>query len=257
MTFNSITKSTTKGIQITIRDSGSQGNQTILKDKKSGKQLVFDAGIMPSPAMKRSMKNIIGVCITHCHRDHCGKVRHYKIPIFGTEEELTDGRVTSQYDMVFNVPDVTYIQPNEKFSIGPFTITALKANHDTPNPVHYYVKIRDFGFFYGCDSVDYPDEYDKYFKDADVIMIECNYDIDMMKNDSGVEDPYPEDLKIRITEKGHASSDYIKKRMKKYENKLILSHLSRAYNLPSKMDETFKKSIVVASRDRCPIYIHL
>lgn len=245
-------------VEIIIRESGSSGNQTILRDMKTNQQLIFDAGIMPTAAMTRGFKSgktsVVGICVTHCHRDHSGKLSYYDVPIYGTKEELSNDRVMGQYDFVHKSPTFKYVEPGKTYEMGSFKVTPIRANHDTENPVHYFVRIRDFTFFYGCDSVDYPYEYDKYFEVANVIMIECNYVRYFMDNDKYLSEPYPETLKKRIQDDGHASAEYIKRRFSRYENKLILAHLSKAYNNKDFLKKHFRV-IAIAHNDDCPMYI--
>ena len=215
--------------------------------------LVLDCGVKPS---KRFVQSVSGLCITHCHTDHSRYAHMYRgVPIIGTKEELNNKRILSQYDMISNVPKFVYI--DNYLELEEFKITALKASHDTDNPVHFIITIGKFMFFYGCDSVDYPPEYDEYFDKCDLIMVDCNYDEVLMQTDRNIYEPYSPELKERIIKKGHASNQYIKERFGKYEKKLILGHLSQGYNLTSKTSDIFDCAVTVASNNSCPITIEV
>ena len=226
------------GLKLTIRGSGSSGNSTTLTDLKTGKSIVLDAGV--KPAKKFISDNILAVFLTHRHSDHCCYVSAYAgKPILGSPIEFGKS--------------VTPITNFETLVFGPFEIIALSANHDTEDPLHYFIKCRDMAVFYGCDAVTLPDYYDKYFELADVIMIDANYDSVLMQEDTS----YPEDLKLRIVNKGHASTQYIRKRMKKYEYKLVLCHLSMNYNTPELAEEKISNCIAAVDKTRCPTTINI
>ena len=254
MTRTDIYKSTNYNVELIINGSGSDGNQTVVRDLNTGKELILDAGLKPY----WSLDNTVGVCITHCHRDHTRYLSYYNIPIYGTEEELNDSRVIEQYDFVHMVPDFNYVKPEYAYKIGSFSVMPFGAKHDTPNPVHFWVAINGFRFFYSCDTVEYSRHVtlDDCFYKSDIIMVDCNYVRWFMDNDSYVKDPYPRELKDRIKKVGHASMEHIKSRFEHHESKLILGHLSTLYNNKNYLGNRFNAT-AIAHNDDCPIYIHL
>lgn len=101
---------------MTIRGTGSSGNSTTLKDLKTGKSLVLDAGIKPSK--KFAKENILAVLITHRHTDHYSYASAYHdTPIIGSPLEL-----------YIKTDNVKFIENGETVVYGPFEITALSAD---------------------------------------------------------------------------------------------------------------------------------
>lgn len=255
MTRTDIYKGTNYNVELIVRGSGSSGNQTIIRDLISGKELILDAGLMP----EGSLDNAVGVCLTHCHRDHSRYLSYYNLPIYGTKEELNNERVGEQYSVACRQPDFNYVKSEDVYRLGPFSVMPLRAIHDTPNPVHFWVAVNGFRFFYSCDTVEYPYYHirlDECFHKSDIIMVDCNYVRWFMDNDSYVKNPYPEELKERIRQTGHASMEHIKSRFETHEEKLILGHLSTLYNNKNYLRNRFKVT-AIAHNDYCPIHIHL
>ena len=238
-------------IEIIVRGSGSSGNQTVIRETKSRKCLVIDAGIKPKQS---DIKNAVAVCMTHCHSDHSSYLKPFKgVPILSTREELMDNRVMKQYDLITSIPKFVYAELNQTYEFSPFKVTVLHAQHDTKNPVHFFIQCGNQSVFYGCDTPHLQEELDEYFKKADVIMIDCNYDVRLMKRD----DTYSIALKDRIVRKGHSSTQYIKQRMYRYQNKLVLMHLSSVYNAIEYVKDKLPDSLAVVSREMCPYKVSM
>lgn len=252
-------------INLRIIGSGSSGNATLFNISGHDTWLLFDCGV-PYMAKQIADYNVSAVLVTHCHSDHCGKVKYIKdIPIYGTYDELTDERVTKTYVMSKNKPEFKFIDVGEWFFIDDYAIIALDAAHDTPNPCHYFVSDGVRSFFYGCDTGYIQDELDEYFDSSDVIMIECDYDSDSMETDMingrEVNYLYSDELKQRVIGT-HCNNEYISRRMRKYllsnDHVVILSHISITYNSPETVLEKMNWLVdEVITRDTCPTTLTL
>ena len=248
-------------LEITIVNSGSDGNSTLIRDVDTQKVLVMDVGVHAPPGLK--YEDVVGVCITHCHNDHIRYIHEYRTKtIFGTHEELTNNKVLRKFEMYADDPDL-YTLPNDMITeeclecrVGPFTIKTIPANHDTDAPVHFIVSNGTTSFFYGCDSSVYDTESPTW--DAicacDAIMVDCNYSEHSMLTDDGVKQAYSDELKKRIMSSGHASNEYIRKTFDKVVDKMILGHLSINYNTTFKTRYIFSGTKAkVVDRRECPI----
>ncbi len=248
-------------LEITIVNSGSDGNSTLIRDLDTKKVLVMDAGVHAPPGLK--YEDVVGVCITHCHNDHVRYIYEYRTKtIYGTEEELTSNKVLRKFEMYNEDPDL-YPLPNDMITkeypecrAGPFTIKTIPADHDTEAPVHYIISNGKTSFFYGCDSSTFDTESPTWnaICACDAIMVDCNYSEHSMLTDEGVKQAYTDELKKRIMSSGHASNEYIRKTFGCVVNKLILGHLSINYNSKFKARFVFNGTkATVVDRKECPI----
>ncbi|MDD4032184.1 MAG: MBL fold metallo-hydrolase [Bacteroidales bacterium] len=190
--------------------SGSSGNCYYLGNEEYG--ILIDAGIGPRTIKKRlrdkgvRMEQIMGLLITHDHTDHikyagvlgekCG------IPVFSTE--------TIHNGMARNICMAEKIEASRRiltketpFCLRDFCITAFEVPHDGSDNVGYYITWGTESFAIATDLGHIPSGVAHYMKQANYIVIEANYDAEMLR--SG---PYPAYLKTRITqERGHLCND--------------------------------------------------
>lgn len=226
--------------------SGSSGNCQFVASEKT--KLLVDAG-MSGKYIKTSLENIDvdintidGILLTHEHTDHiCGLgvlMRRYKIPLYVTRKtwEALDGKVGKIDPSLLHLYDTI-----DKIEIGDITVQSARISHDAVDPLCY-------AFMHGGSKVSIAtdlgmisdDVVDK-FKDSDLMMIESNHDIEMLKMGS-----YPMYLKRRIlSELGHLSNDdagYIAKEIISYGKvkHILLAHLSKENNVPELAYETVK-----------------
>ena len=218
--------------------SGSSGNSMFITSDRA--KILIDAGLPGKKidealkAIDEETKNIDGIFITHEHSDHIKGVgvisRKYDIPIYANADtwsamEGSLGKIKEHNIKVIDKRSVT--------EIGDLNIKAFNIPHDASGPMGYTVSdgkknisvATDFGTFT-------RDIYDNV-KDSEVILLESNHDVNMLKFG-----PYPYQLKRRIlSEIGHLSNDdcgnAIVELVKCGNNKkIILGHLSNTNNQP-------------------------
>ena len=222
--------------------SGSSGNSIFVSSEKS--KILIDAGL-PGKSIDAALKEIDesptqldAIFVTHEHLDHVKGIgvmsRKYNIPIYaneGTWEGMTktvgkikecnikiiDSNVTNMKDMdIINYP----------------------IPHDATNPIGYSIyslgkKVSittDFGYLTA--------DIKRNIEDSDVILLESNHDVEMLKFG-----PYPYSLKRRIlSDIGHLSNDdcgtAIVDMMNDKYKRIILGHLSNTNNYPELAYET-------------------
>ncbi|HEY5562439.1 MAG TPA: MBL fold metallo-hydrolase [Clostridiaceae bacterium] len=252
--------------------SGSSGNSIFVSSGSS--RILIDAGL-PGKRIEEALKNIgedpknlDGIFVTHEHSDHSKGLgvlsRRYDIPIYANE--LT---WESLHGIIGTVKDTNIkIIDNYGTSVKDLDISCFSLPHDAVNPVgysinHYNKKVciaTDLGFF--------SPEVKNNIKDADVLLLESNHDVEMLKFG-----PYPYVLKRRIlSDKGHLSNESCGKAIleifdDKHKN-VILGHLSKTNNIPELAYQTVISilqenkiipgsdiSITIANRDNPSCYI--
>jgi len=230
------------GIRLCSLSSGSSGNCVFVGNDNSG--LLVDCG-------KEILGNLnnIGICsstikavvVTHEHSDHIRSVgiisRKLGIPIYAninTWNNMADliGKVKPE--------NIRYFSVGEELEIGGIGIKSYSIPHDAADPV-------GFCFYEGSKKVSIATDLG-YFSDmvkenlsgSDMIMLESNHDIEMLRVGR-----YPYFLKRRILgEQGHLSNEAagnaIYELLQTGVREVLLGHLSKENNFPELAYETVK-----------------
>lgn len=242
-------------MKIKVIGSGSSGNATLFRTDANPNWVLFDCGSSHMPKHTKGY-DIKAIFITHCHSDHCSKVKYMKdIPVYGTMEDLSTEKFLNQFDE--ELPQLWYLKPFNFYKICDYVVIPYPSFHDTPNPVHFLITDGIEYFFYGCDTCALPSYLNEAFDLSDCIMLECDYDSIAMQTDMIDGHPvsyvYDAELKQRISET-HCSVQYIKFRMNKYLRKtsVILGHLSKIYNSKKNVMGLIPEAIVIGRQD-CPV----
>lgn len=228
--------------------SGSSGNSIFVGG--CGTKILIDAGL----SGKRIQSNLsdIGVLgeeidaiiVTHEHIDHVKGVgvlsRRFDIPIYATKGTWDNmpssvGKIKPENKMV--------ISKGKGFNIGGLDIMPYSIPHDANEPVGYSVLADKFKISVATDIGHITEEIMENLKDCDVLLLESNHDVEMLKNGT-----YPYPLKKRILgDKGHLSNDMAGKFIAwaicgntKLKN-VFLGHLSKENNTPDTALKTVKK----------------
>lgn len=243
-----------------ILGSGSDGNCTILENDSDA--IMLDCGVPRLSKIEDIPWNKIrGICITHSHTDHTNKLktalRRADVPVYITREEYFTDRFQKQFGgFIENPPLIKFVEPNLAFQVGSFTVLPIRACHDTPLPCHYFVQDEYNSFFYGSDTVDISMDAFNCMCIADFVMIESNYDEQVMKTDildnEQIIYPYDSDLKYRIKYTAHMSNTRVRNILKRLpDNKpILLGHVSKNYNSKKTLKKVFRKMHNVIIRDR-------
>ena len=217
--------------------SGSSGNAIYVGTDRTN--LLIDAGVSGSRVLDElktvgvNPSDLDGILVTHEHSDHIKGVgvlaRKLRVPIYATEGtwagmEAKLGKISLNQQAI--------IQTESPFYIGDLDITAFPTPHDALEPC-------GFAFSNGCarfaiaTDIGYAREgWMKYILGADAVLLEANYDPDMLTAGS-----YPFELKKRIlSRKGHLSNDdagaVAAKLVQSGAKQIILGHLSEVNNFP-------------------------
>lgn len=217
--------------------SGSSGNAFYIENARSKEAILIDLGISCKRAVKLlelkgiNPENIKGIFLTHEHSDHVRGAdvfsRTFNVPIFLTKGTLQKTFICSEENLI------NIIKNNETVKISGLNIRAFSKPHNCKDPVSFSIShdkktisvITDIGHTNKnvCEAV----------SDSDLLFIESNHDVDMLK-----EGPYPIFLKNWIlSDIGHVSNFQSSLCLLEHSNKklktIILSHLSEVNNTPN------------------------
>lgn len=222
--------------------SGSSGNCSYIGDDQSG--FLIDAGVdmdTVRAALKAnglSFHAIKGICLTHDHSDHVrfvySIVRKYPhIGVYCTPKTLSG--VLRRHSISRRIKD--YHRPIYKefaFQLGNFQITAFDVSHDGTDNSGYFIQHGEHTFAIATDLGCITPRVDHYMRLARYIMIEANYDAEMLRVG-----PYPMFLKARIMkDTGHLDNDetgrFLSAIARPELTHVFLCHLSQDNNTPRK-----------------------
>ena len=218
--------------------SGSSGNSIFIASDNA--KVLIDAGLAGKKideALKHigeEASSIDGIFITHEHIDHIKGVgvlsRKYDIPIYANDNtwavmEKNIGKIKEH--------NIRIMDRRSSIAIKDLEIRSFNIPHDAIAPVGYTVSsggknasvVTDFGVF--------TEEIRDNIIDSDIILLESNHDINMLRMG-----PYPYNLKLRVLgENGHLSNEdcgsAIVSLLKNDKKKqIVLGHLSGTNNHP-------------------------
>lgn len=233
--------------------SGSTGNCYYIGDGYSG--LLVDAGIS-AKAIEQGLlgqmgiepQQLQGILITHEHHDHIKSVgtlaRRYGLPIFATQ-----GTWQGMGDKVGKIPDsLQCVLPDtQQMNLGSYDLEWFSTHHDAQEPVSYVIHHEAQKIGIATDTgVLNPEIIGKLYN-SQVIVIEANHDIQMLKSGR-----YPYYLKQRILgDWGHLSNEACGQGLQEMiggaTKHVVLAHLSQENNLPQLAHQTVK-NILLNSR---------
>ena len=187
--------------------SGSSGNSTYIGTKHT--HILIDAGVSCKQIvehireLKVAPEQIDAVFITHEHIDHIKGAgvlsRKYDIPVYatpGTWEGI--GKTVGD----FAQKNIRYVYEEEICVINDICVKPFAIPHDTIEPVAYSIFTEDSKMTVATDIGHITDTVKENIYNSDVLLLEANHDLDMLRNGS-----YPWPLKKRIMgEKGHLSN---------------------------------------------------
>lgn len=229
--------------------SGSTGNCALLTDEHT--HILIDAGISlrrirgALREMALTPDNLSAVLVTHDHADHISGlpmlIKYYKIPIFASVD--TGRRLINKMPLLR--PFIRMFEPGTGFELNNCYITSFNTPHDAIGSVGYKIETgdgRSLGF--ATDLGYMPTKVLEILKEVDLVVIEANHDVDMLKKG-----PYPYFLKERILgDYGHLSNECSAKAclelVKNGVKTLILAHLSRENNTPQFAEQTVSEYLL-------------
>jgi phosphoribosyl 1,2-cyclic phosphodiesterase len=130
------------------------------------------------------------------------------------------------------LPAVEYFCAGTPFQIGDIAVTPFTIPHDAADPVGFVLEAEGMRVVIATDLGYLPPNVRMHLKRADLLMIESNHDLEMLRDG-----PYPWSVKQRVLSRvGHLSNDALGEFLaKEYDGSarfVVLAHLSESNNMP-------------------------
>ncbi len=229
--------------------SGSSGNCYYIGNGFQG--ILIDAGISATSirrflgSINVSLQTIMAVFISHNHSDHIKGlevlIRKNHIPVFTTENiwKSISPRNRISSDCVREIPLEQIVH------LAGFDIEVFKVSHDAPETIGFHISFGDKKITIATDLGYICQTSAKYIKEANLLVIESNYDEELLTNGG-----YPEFLKARIkSDKGHLanhqSSEFLAGIINEGLSHICLAHLSKNNNTPEHALATLENTLRV------------
>ena len=217
--------------------SGSCGNCYYLGTEKGG--IIIDAGVSLRRLKKvlqeydLTMDSFSAVLVTHDHLDH---IRHLgsfckrlSKPVYTTD---TIHKALARH--TFTAPTIgpcrKVLSEGEWNEVAGFRVRYFVVPHDATQTVGYAIEVENRMFVIMTDIGRMTDEAVELARQADTVVVESNYDMDMLMGG-----PYTYELKMRIVQGcGHLSNDECASAIKRFYHEglrnIFLCHLSENNN---------------------------
>ncbi len=217
--------------------SGSSGNAIVVSDGDTA--LLVDAGVSGSRLSAELARaqldahTLCGILITHEHTDHIQGAgvlsRKYNLPLYATEGTWA---AMEQKLGALEPANRRTIVPGVDFCVGRINVMPFDIPHDAAQPVGYALSQGALKVAVATDIGCLSDRWICQAAGADLVLLEANHDVDMLKAGR-----YPYELKRRILgRRGHLSNEDAGRAAARLYREgvrhVILGHLSRENNFP-------------------------
>jgi phosphoribosyl 1,2-cyclic phosphodiesterase len=227
--------------------SGSSGNSIFTGSERT--RVLIDAGLTGKSIIS-ALENIgenpselNGILVTHEHIDHTKAIgilsRRFNLPVYANAKtwqamQANIGKISESNIMVFDRP----------FTIGDLEVSTFRVPHDAAACVGYTISDGKKSVSVATDMGVFTEEIRLGIKDSDLILLESNHDIEMVKFG-----PYPYPLKRRILgELGHLSNVdsglAALELLRNGKKKIVLGHLSGTNNVPELAYKTVENILI-------------
>lgn len=229
--------------------SGSSGNCSFLFTENDG--LLIDAGVGVR-ALKKQFKDfglhlsdVKNILVTHDHADHVKSVgslsQDKDLPVWTTQGVHVGINNNWCVKRKIALERVKYVLKGITFQLGDFTVTPFGVPHDSADNVGYCIEHGGVTFVLMTDVGHLTDEMKGYIGKANYLVIEADYEKEMLLNG-----PYPQHLKRRILDpRGHMSNEECGTALAENATPNLrhvwLCHLSDTNNNPELAEKTVKQ----------------
>ncbi len=227
-------------MEVHVLASGSTGNATYVQIGQA--RILVDAGISTRRIQQSLVKlgtsiaELDGILITHEHRDHIygleTLMKKFRIPVYATIKTWDSMYLRSR------LPDAYCEELKPVMTLQDVRVEPFRISHDAADPVGYCLyhnklkcsMVTDLGFV--------TEGVQQALALSDVLILESNHDVEMLKQGS-----YPWYLKKRILgNRGHLSNldaGWLLTRLeRKHHTHVFLAHMSRENNTPEMAEST-------------------
>lgn len=225
-------------MRICILGSGSAGNATLVVSGET--RVLIDCGLSARETARRIQEvgedatRLDAIVVTHEHGDHARGLamlsKSLNVPVYIASATL---EACNLGDKARHVRRGAEITSSQDFEIGPFIFHPFPIPHDAADPMAFTVEAGGAKMGIAVDLGHINALAAERFKGSDVLIIEANYEVEMLRACSF----YPWSLKQRIMgRQGHTSNDEMARYLSEdFDGKagyVVLAHLSRNTNHP-------------------------
>lgn len=224
------------GLRFTVLSSGSTGNATVIASDKT--KVLVDAGIsvkkLEGLLAEREVTGdqLDAILVTHEHSDHIKGLgplaRKYALPVYANERTWA-----AMLKLVGEIPEAQRkILPTDSvMEIADLRVESYAISHDAAEPVGYCFCEGGAKLSLATDLGYASDKVLRQLVNSDVIVLESNHDIDMLRMGR-----YPWNIKRRILgDTGHLSNEaagtVLSTLLTGTLRRVYLAHLSQEHNL--------------------------
>ncbi len=230
----------TMAIRLAVLGSGSAGNATCIEG--GGARVLLDAGFScrELTARLRSVgvepHRLDAVVITHEHADHIRGAalfsQTHKVPLYCTAATFRAAGLQRAGVHGHGVFGYVAVEPGTAFQVGGLRLEPFAVPHDAVDTVGYAVECAGIRFGYATDLGHDPETVRAALRDCDVLMLESNHDVEMLR-----QGPYPQVIKDRVLSRhGHLDNETAAALLcdvaTERTRRVVLAHLSRTNNRP-------------------------
>lgn len=224
-------------MRISILGSSSSGNATLLVFGTT--RVLLDAGFSARELARRlkaigeDISRLSAIVLTHEHTDHIRSVprlmRTLGIPVFISRASC---EMWNRMNPAHPLVAAEYIVAEHPFQIGPMTFRPFAVPHDAADTLAFTIEAGGVKVGYVTDLGYIPHLVAERVKGSDVLLLEANHDLEMLRNG-----PYPWSVKQRILSRhGHLSNEemarFLREDFDGRAHYIVLMHVSRTNNHP-------------------------
>ena len=222
-------------IRLAVLGSGSGGNATLVEG--GGARVLVDAGFSCRRLVQRlrfvgvDPAAIDAILLTHEHGDHLAGAAAFAVS-FGRPIYCTRGTAAAAGHAADGVAPVI-VRDGEPFAIGAMQVRPFAVPHDAAETVGFVIEAGGARAGYVTDLGHGPEEVRAPLRGADLLVVESNHDVEMLRHG-----PYPEHVKARVLGRhGHLdnemSADLLGDVASGATRAIVLAHLSATNNQPA------------------------
>lgn len=207
-------------MKVTVVGTGSKGNCYILEE--NGRALLIECGVPfkdIQAALNFDLLKVDACIISHEHKDHCKAVKQVAgagIPIYATHGtfEAMQLPVDMRHRNLI-ADDISWRKTGKTFDVFAFSV-----EHDAKDPCGFIVATEKHQILFITDT--YKVKWNLSGVDFDLIMIEANYDEDMIQGKSDIVNK----RRLRSHFSIQNAIDYLGKLDLSETKQIMLTHLS-------------------------------
>jgi phosphoribosyl 1,2-cyclic phosphodiesterase len=243
-------------MRICILGSGSSGNATLIVAGQT--RVIVDCGLSGRELVRRiqavgeDATRLTAVVITHEHSDHARGLsvisKTLDVPIYISTAAL---EACNLGEKARTIRRGEAISSSQDFEIGSLRFHPFTVPHDAVDPFAFTVEADGVKVGMAVDLGYYNALAAERFRGADVLIIEANHEVEMLRACTF----YPWSLKQRIlSRQGHVSNDemarFLREDFDGRAQHIVLAHLSRNSNHP----EVARLAALQALEARGPLF---